>query len=93
MPLAEFTFLNAVGAMFVFMFVAMFVVLFIFLFIDVFGRTDLSGWAKAGWVLLLLILPVLGSLIYIVARSAGERREAARSPASPNVFTEGATQP
>src|SRR2546430_1402808 len=37
MPLAEFTFLNAVGAMFVFMFVAMFVVLFIFLFIDVFG--------------------------------------------------------
>ena len=93
MPLAEFTFWEAIGAMFAFMFMAMFVVLFVFMFVDVFSRADLSGWAKAGWVLLLLVLPLLGSLIYIVTRSVADRHEAARAPAAPAVFPEGATQP
>ena len=36
--------------------------------IDVFRSDDLSGWAKAGWVLLILALPILGVLAYLVAR-------------------------
>ena len=35
---------------------------------DIFRRNDLSGMAKAGWILLIFILPFLGCLIYIVAR-------------------------
>ena len=42
--------------------------IFIGLFADIFRRNDLSGVAKAGWLLLLIILPFLGALIYIAMR-------------------------
>jgi hypothetical protein len=35
---------------------------------DVFRSDDLSGLAKAGWVLLIIILPIFGVVIYLVAR-------------------------
>ncbi len=28
----------------------------------------MGGWAKAGWVLFVLILPIIGILIYLIAR-------------------------
>ena len=37
--------------------------------IDIFRSHDLSGWAKAGWLVLIVLLPLLGVLIYIIARS------------------------
>lgn len=37
---------------------------------DIFRSRDLSGGAKAGWVLLILVLPWLGALIYLVARGS-----------------------
>ncbi|MGZ4250468.1 MAG: SHOCT domain-containing protein [Solirubrobacteraceae bacterium] len=37
--------------------------------IDVFRSHDLSGWAKAGWLVLIVLLPLLGVLIYVIARS------------------------
>jgi hypothetical protein len=40
----------------------------IWAFVDNFRRTDHSGWAKAGWTILILLLPVLGVIIYLVAR-------------------------
>lgn len=43
-------------------------VVFIVLFGDVLRRHDISGWAKAGWLVLLLALPFLGCLIYIIVR-------------------------
>ena len=36
--------------------------------VDVFRSHDLSGWAKAGWVVLIVLLPLLGVLIYVIAR-------------------------
>ena len=39
-------------------------------FIDNFRRRDHSGWAKAGWAFLILVLPLIGMLIYLVARPA-----------------------
>jgi hypothetical protein len=35
---------------------------------DNFPRRDHSGWAKAGWLLLIVILPLFGCLIYLIAR-------------------------
>ena len=35
---------------------------------DLFGDHTLSGWAKAGWVILLVFVPWLGALIYLIAR-------------------------
>jgi hypothetical protein len=37
--------------------------------ISVFRNTDLSGGAKAMWVLVILIFPLLGSLVYFGVRS------------------------
>ena len=42
--------------------------LLIRIFADIFRRRDMSGWAKAGWVFLIIILPLLGILIYLIAR-------------------------
>jgi putative oligomerization/nucleic acid binding protein/phospholipase D-like protein len=33
---------------------------------DVFRR-DISGWAKAAWVVVLIVLPFLGTLVYLIA--------------------------
>ena len=42
----------------------------IWAFIDNFRRRDHHGWAKAGWALLILIVPLVGTLIYLIARPA-----------------------
>ena len=46
---------------------------------DMFGDRTLSGWAKAGWAIVLIFVPWLGALIYLIARgkSMGERQMAA----------------
>lgn len=55
----------------------LFVILFIFIpltitwlytAIDIFRRPDSSGLAKFGWLVLILVLPLLGMLIYFMAR-------------------------
>lgn len=38
--------------------------------VDVFRSSDLNGWAKAGWVLLTILLPFLGVFIYLIARGS-----------------------
>lgn len=38
--------------------------------LDIFRSRDLSGWGKAGWAILIIILPWLGALIYLIARGA-----------------------
>ncbi len=50
--------------------------LVISIFIDIFRSDDLSGWGKAGWVILVIIVPLIGVLIYLIARgdSMAERR-------------------
>ncbi|HEX3333527.1 MAG TPA: PLDc N-terminal domain-containing protein, partial [Acidimicrobiales bacterium] len=37
-------------------------------FVDNFRRRDHTGWAKAGWTMLILLLPFIGAVVYIVAR-------------------------
>jgi hypothetical protein len=58
-----------------FLFVA-WIYLLIVIATDIFRSRDLGGWAKALWVLFLVILPILGSLVYLIARGRGmaERR-------------------
>ncbi|MGD9527074.1 SHOCT domain-containing protein [Pseudonocardia sp.] len=42
--------------------------LLISIFADLFRDHELSGWAKAGWVLFIIIIPWLGALVYLIAR-------------------------
>jgi hypothetical protein len=41
--------------------------LLISLFSDIFRRDDIGGWGKAGWVFFLIVLPLLGALVYLIA--------------------------
>lgn len=52
--------------MWFFMFSIFFAV--VWAFIDNFRRSDHSGWAKAGWALVILIIPLFGTLVYLIAR-------------------------
>jgi hypothetical protein len=49
--------------------------LLITVFGDLFRRHDLSGWAKAGWIVFVLLLPLIGSLTYLITqgRSLADR--------------------
>jgi hypothetical protein len=44
--------------------------MFIAVFADIFRRRDHSGWAKAFWTFLIFALPLIGILIYMIARPA-----------------------
>lgn len=46
--------------------------------LDIFRDDTLSGWAKAGWLVFILILPFVGVLVYLIARGAkmGAREQA-----------------
>jgi len=35
---------------------------------DIFRSHDMGGWAKAAWLILIFVLPILGILIYLIAR-------------------------
>ena len=68
MILGDTTFLDVFWWMIVMFFWVMAIWIFIALLADIFRRDDLSGWGKAGWTLLLVILPFIGALAYIIAR-------------------------
>ena len=45
--------------------------LLIIVFGDLFRRHDISGWAKALWVIGLVVLPYLGVFAYMISQSGG----------------------
>src|SRR5512144_458396 len=66
-------------------------VLWIFLLfrvmLDIFRDDDLSGWAKAAWIIFILMLPFLGVLLYVIARGKGMgMREGHRARAQQQAF-------
>jgi uncharacterized membrane protein len=42
--------------------------LIITVFGDLFRRHELSGWAKAGWTVFVIVLPLIGSLAYLITQ-------------------------
>lgn len=48
----------------------------IYVFMDIFRSHDLSGWMKALWFLFVLFIPLIGVLVYLIARG-GEMHERA----------------
>jgi hypothetical protein len=53
----------------------LFFYLLFLVFRDLFDRDDLSAWGKTGWVLVVLVLPLIGALAYLAfqSREMGER--------------------
>ena len=44
------------------------IMLLIRIFSDIFRSHDMSGFAKAAWIIFVIILPFLGVLVYLIAR-------------------------
>jgi len=55
--------------------------LLIVVFADIFRSHDLGGFAKAIWVLFVIILPFLGVLVYLIARGGSMHERAEESAA------------
>jgi len=65
---ASYPLLNAFWTiLYIFIFVLWLMILFRVIW-DIFRSHDLSGWAKAAWLFFILILPLLGVLVYVIAR-------------------------
>ena len=72
---ADYPFLDVLWTMIIFFCWVAWIWTLILILGDVFRR-DISGWAKAAWVVFLIVLPFLGVLVYLIAEGKGmtERR-------------------
>lgn len=60
--------LDVMWTMFAFFMWMIWIWLLISIFSDLFRRPDLSGWGKAGWTALVLVLPFIGVFVYLISQ-------------------------
>lgn len=51
--------------------------------ISIFTSDDLSGWGKAGWLILVILVPFIGVVVYVIVRGsqlAGEQVTSGGAP-------------
>jgi hypothetical protein len=53
-----------------FLFIIWIIILFRVI-VDIFRSRDMGGWGKALWLLLVIVLPFVGVIIYLIARGKG----------------------
>ena len=58
------------AAMMIFFIVIPLLMIWLFAIVDLFMRPDLSGIAKALWLLAIILVPLIGMLVYFVAKPA-----------------------
>ena len=68
---ADYPFLNILWTMIIFFAWVAWIWIVITVLIDIFRRRDIGGWAKAGWVVFVIVLPFVGVLIYLIAEHEG----------------------
>ncbi|GHG19064.1 MULTISPECIES: SHOCT domain-containing protein [Streptomyces] len=69
-----------------FLWILWFILLFRII-MDIFRDHEMNGWAKAGWLAFVILLPFLGVLVYVIARGKNMgRREIAQARAQQQDF-------
>jgi Short C-terminal domain/Phospholipase_D-nuclease N-terminal len=71
---ADYPFMDVLWSMIIFFFWVIWIWIVITVLIDVFRRHDIGGWAKAAWVIFVVILPWLGVLVYLIVEHDGMRQ-------------------
>ena len=79
---ADYPFLDVMWSIVVFFAFVIWIWLLITVFGDIFRRHDLSGWGKAGWTILLIVLPYLGVFIYLIAHGSDMAQRSAKQARS-----------
>ncbi|MEV5934210.1 SHOCT domain-containing protein [Streptomyces sp. NPDC052079] len=83
----DYPLLSAFWTLLVFFLWIMWFILLFRVVMDIFRDDELSGWAKAGWLVFTALLPFLGVLVYVIARGREMgRREIAQARAQQEVF-------
>jgi putative oligomerization/nucleic acid binding protein/phospholipase D-like protein len=75
---ADYPFLDVFWSMIIFFFWVIWIWIVVTVLIDIFRRSDIGGFAKAMWVIFVVILPWLGVLIYLIAQHDGMRERSIR---------------
>ena len=78
----DYPFLDIFWTMVIFFAWVIWIWLLIMVLWDNFTRRDHSGWAKAGWTVFVIFLPLIGVLIYMIARPPEADSLMTRSPAT-----------
>ncbi len=65
---SSYPLLNIFWSMVIFFLWILWIWILIWIIIDIFRSHDLSGWAKALWFLFILFIPLVGVLVYLIAR-------------------------
>ena len=73
---SSYPLLNIFWSMFIFFLWVIWIWILIWIFIDIFRSNDLSGWAKALWFLFVLFIPLIGMLVYLIARGGSMHERA-----------------
>jgi putative oligomerization/nucleic acid binding protein/phospholipase D-like protein len=81
LPLADISFGELLLVVLEIFFFVVWIWILITILTDLFRDHELSGWAKAAWVLFLVFIPFLTALIYLIARGEGMRDRALRAQA------------
>jgi hypothetical protein len=81
LALAEIDFWEALLLTLQIFFFVIWIWILITILTDLFRDHELSGWAKAAWVLFLVLIPFLTALIYLIARGEGMRERGLRAQA------------
>ena len=68
---ADYPFLDVLWTMLIFFLWVIWFWILITVFADIFRRHDVSGWAKALWMVFVICLPCLGVLVYLGVNSKG----------------------
>jgi Phospholipase_D-nuclease N-terminal len=81
LPLAaDYPLLNIIWTMLVFFGLFLWIALIFRAFIDLYGRHDVSGWGKAGWTILIIVIPLIGVCVYFLVDGKGvAEREVAKA--------------
>jgi hypothetical protein len=76
-----------------FFFFVIWIWLLIVVFSDIFRSHDMGGWAKAAWVIFVIILPYLGVFVYLIARGHKMQEHAVQAAQAQNAaFTQAVQQ-
>ncbi|MGW6458376.1 SHOCT domain-containing protein [Streptomyces sp. NPDC055078] len=83
----DFPLLSTFWAMLWFFLWILWIILVFRIVIDIFRDDDLNGWAKAGWLVFVVLLPFLGVFVYVIARGRNMgRREVAQARSQQEAF-------
>jgi len=79
---SNYPFLNVFWTILIFFAWVIYIWIAITVLVDVFRRRDISGWAKAAWVIFVIVVPFIGVLAYLIFNHDGMAERSGKEAAA-----------